>query len=198
MILSLKVILRVYCLAFSTKLVKWYSEILVFKKAVSYSDAGDCKSHSYQIVTVVLVEGLPHHMAHKWLLLALLLETRRVSTVSMGKWHQWSIVPPASCCICQDLLPLWSLLCGGVLSVLRHRRQWTAYFVPIKEACFTEDMMQRACKLEISGCLPISIPRSLVLTNTIEYAHCTRECRERLSRRWDRTKHRQPWSSTNI
>lgn len=49
------------------------------------SDVGDCKSHSYQIVTVVLVEGLPHHMAHKWLLLALLLETRRVSTVSMGK-----------------------------------------------------------------------------------------------------------------
>lgn len=34
--------------------------------------------------------------------------------------------------------------------------------------------MQRACKLEISECLPISIPRSLVLTNPVEHTHNTR------------------------
>lgn len=56
--------------------------------------------------------------------------------------------------------------------------------------------MQRACKLEISGCLPISIPRSLVLTNTVEYTHSTRGCGERLSGRWDHIKHPQSWSST--
>lgn len=54
--------------------------------------------------------------------------------------------------------------------------------------------MQRGCKLEISGCLPVSIPRSLVLTNTVEYTRGTRGCRERLSRRWDHTKYHQSWS----
>lgn len=56
--------------------------------------------------------------------------------------------------------------------------------------------MQRACKLEISGCLPISVPRNLVLANAVECAHSTRGCRERHSRRRDHTKHHQSWSVT--
>lgn len=35
-------------------------------------------------------------------------------------------------------------------------------------------MMQRACKLEISGSLPVCIPRRLVLTNNAEYKYSTR------------------------
>lgn len=39
-----------------------------------------------------------------------------VLVVSTGKMLQRPVASPVNCCSCQDLLPLWSLLCGGLLS----------------------------------------------------------------------------------